>query len=102
MKTKTFDIFLAEHGHISGQPMVLDAAMREIALSAWNAAVASAADLLTMKTADILLCAGELTSNELRTTKAVLNGRAAAIKQLEQLELNVGKLDHPAKSQKPK
>jgi hypothetical protein len=83
MKQLSFEQYWAKtYSSSTVLPAVLNMALREVALNAWNAAARSSADLLDMKSADILLCAGEMTQGELRTTKAVLGGRGAAIKEL--------------------
>lgn len=86
MRTTSFDEYWSQNWSASGQPAVFDAAMREVALKAWNAAVKSASTQLVMGDSDIRLMAGEMNAGEMRTTKAVLAGCNAAVLRLIPVE----------------
>lgn len=80
----SFDKYWAASWQPSSQPAAFDAAFREVAMKAWNAAIESSAVALAKSDADIRLMAGELTAGELRTAKAVLNGCVAEVRNLTQ------------------
>lgn len=82
MLLESFDQFWARTWVPTGQPQVFELAMREIALKAWNGAATSASKALDMTDSDIRLMAGEMTTGELRTVKAVLSGSASEVRGL--------------------
>lgn len=82
MRTTSFDQYWSQNWKSSSQPEVFDAAMREVALKAWNAAIASASTQLQLGDSDIRLMAGEMNAAEMRTTKAVLGGCNANVRTL--------------------
>lgn len=84
MRMLTFDEYWSTNGKPSGLSDAVDAAFREIALQAWNAATNSAAQIAQMSDSEIRLMAGELNKGEMRTTKAVLSGCAARIGHLQE------------------
>jgi len=65
---------------------LLDAAATEIERlrAARNAVLEEAAKLLDLRMQDILLIAGEMTAQEIRSVRAMLNERARAIRALKE------------------
>ena len=82
MRGTSFDQYWSQNWKSSGQPQVFDAAMREVALKAWNAAIAAASTQLALGDSDIRLIAGEMNAGEMRTTKAVLAGCNSNVRTL--------------------
>jgi hypothetical protein len=80
-KAITFEEHWSRNWKPTGQPAAFDAAMREVALAAWNAAIQSSVASLTMTRSEVLLSAGEMTAGEMRTVQAVLNGRKSIVQQ---------------------
>lgn len=80
----TFEEYWARTWKPTGQPAAFDAALREIALLAWNAGIESAAATLDKDDQAILSMAGEMSAVELQTTKAVLSGCRKGVRGLIQ------------------
>jgi hypothetical protein len=79
-KLKNFESYWATVKPVYGSTESANAALRQEAASAWNAAIEGCAKIMEFKTPELLLLAGELTGNEIRTTQAVLANQARAIR----------------------
>jgi len=89
MRSLTFEEYWSQNWselRATSQSAIFDAAMCDIALKAWDAAILSVSTQLVMGDSDIRLMAGELNAGEMRTTKAVLAGCNANVFRLIQAE----------------
>lgn len=78
----SFEKYWAKECQKYNEPALTNAQMRDIALKAWNASIAAASDRLNISRSEMLLNAGEMNAQEIRTAKAVLNGRVSEVKRL--------------------
>jgi hypothetical protein len=78
----SFDSYWSSSKPVLGSTPDNEGALRQSAANSWNAALEHACKLLDLSSSQLALLGGEMTSCELRATKAVLENRAVLIKKL--------------------